>query len=190
MIRRPPRSTLFPYTTLFRSPQAAGVPAGRFLRRRARSFLRALHSLPLPAGIRLPHGDEHPCLKLRRRRGTLRRSDRRRRVPLVVARAVPGQRVRDDLLLDRHAAHHPVLAWRPHHVARKARRAPVVEERIRSQSESRRVSSRLLLETQGLTRHFGGLAAVNRVDLRVAEGEMVGLIRTHGAGKRTCFYLL
>src|SRR5215211_8318940 len=25
MIRRPPRSTLFPYTTLFRSPQAGGV---------------------------------------------------------------------------------------------------------------------------------------------------------------------
>src|SRR2546421_6599268 len=28
MIRRPPRSTLFPYTTLFRSPQAL-QPAGR-----------------------------------------------------------------------------------------------------------------------------------------------------------------
>src|SRR2546429_4713856 len=27
MIRRPPRSTLFPYTTLFRSPQ--GLPGGR-----------------------------------------------------------------------------------------------------------------------------------------------------------------
>src|SRR3712207_8801132 len=26
MIRRPPRSTLFPYTTLFRSAPAAGVP--------------------------------------------------------------------------------------------------------------------------------------------------------------------
>src|SRR5258706_11068464 len=26
MIRRPPRSTLFPYTTLFRSPIAAAVP--------------------------------------------------------------------------------------------------------------------------------------------------------------------
>src|SRR3712207_7178508 len=26
MIRRPPRSTLFPYTTLFRSIQSAGVP--------------------------------------------------------------------------------------------------------------------------------------------------------------------
>src|SRR3712207_8917204 len=32
MIRRPPRSTLFPYTTLFRSPRdqpAEGPPAGR-----------------------------------------------------------------------------------------------------------------------------------------------------------------
>src|SRR2546428_7503038 len=27
MIRRPPRSTLFPYTTLFRSPRSAGRPA-------------------------------------------------------------------------------------------------------------------------------------------------------------------
>src|SRR6266481_6819667 len=27
MIRRPPRSTLFPYTTLFRSPAAGGGPA-------------------------------------------------------------------------------------------------------------------------------------------------------------------
>src|SRR5258708_31584017 len=28
MIRRPPRSTLFPYTTLFRSQDLAGVPFG------------------------------------------------------------------------------------------------------------------------------------------------------------------
>src|SRR3712207_8859219 len=28
MIRRPPRSTLFPYTTLFRSPVPAGIPRG------------------------------------------------------------------------------------------------------------------------------------------------------------------
>src|SRR2546425_6772572 len=27
MIRRPPRSTLFPYTTLFRSPKAQGIPS-------------------------------------------------------------------------------------------------------------------------------------------------------------------
>src|SRR3712207_8264750 len=35
MIRRPPRSTLFPYTTLFRSPR------GRLLRRRAGGWCRA-----------------------------------------------------------------------------------------------------------------------------------------------------
>src|SRR5256885_9807235 len=29
MIRRPPRSTLFPYTTLFRSPRLLGDPGGR-----------------------------------------------------------------------------------------------------------------------------------------------------------------
>src|SRR6266699_5238564 len=33
MIRRPPRSTLFPYTTLFRSAHRAGVAAGRGRRR-------------------------------------------------------------------------------------------------------------------------------------------------------------
>src|SRR3712207_7514978 len=31
MIRRPPRSTLFPYTTLFRSEEASDVPAQRDL---------------------------------------------------------------------------------------------------------------------------------------------------------------
>src|SRR2546425_7001338 len=34
MIRRPPRSTLFPYTTLFRSPAAAAEPLGDGARRR------------------------------------------------------------------------------------------------------------------------------------------------------------
>src|SRR2546422_4762851 len=43
MIRRPPRSTLFPYTTLFRSPDACDFPArpaarrGRRHRRHGRS---------------------------------------------------------------------------------------------------------------------------------------------------------
>src|SRR2546426_4813653 len=41
MIRRPPRSTLFPYTTLFRSSRACrrgggGHPAGRWARRRGK----------------------------------------------------------------------------------------------------------------------------------------------------------
>src|SRR5215472_4305260 len=47
-----------------------------------------------------------------------------------------------------------------------------------------------LLEAQNLTKYFGGLAAVNRVDLAVGEGEIVGLIGPNGAGKTTCFNLL
>src|SRR5215467_14471256 len=47
-----------------------------------------------------------------------------------------------------------------------------------------------LLEAQHLTKYFGGLAAVNRVDLTVEEGEIVGLIGPNGAGKTTCFNLL
>src|SRR5688572_31908264 len=42
MIRRPPRSTLFPYTTLFRSPSrpGRGRPAARGARRRSSSRAR------------------------------------------------------------------------------------------------------------------------------------------------------
>src|SRR2546422_5414006 len=41
MIRRPPRSTLFPYTTLFRSPRAARRPHGGGGRRAPPAALRA-----------------------------------------------------------------------------------------------------------------------------------------------------
>jgi branched-chain amino acid transport system ATP-binding protein len=47
-----------------------------------------------------------------------------------------------------------------------------------------------LLETRDLTRHFGGLAAVEGVSLRVGEGEIVALIGPNGAGKTTCFNLV
>ena len=66
----------------------------------------------------------------------------------------------------------------------------MVEVRGDAQSEPGRVSSRPLLETQGLSKHFGGLAAVNGVDLTVGEGEILGLIGPNGAGKTTCFNLL
>ncbi len=47
-----------------------------------------------------------------------------------------------------------------------------------------------LLQATGLTKRFGGLTAVNAVDLVVNEGEIVGLIGPNGAGKTTLFSLL
>jgi branched-chain amino acid transport system ATP-binding protein len=47
-----------------------------------------------------------------------------------------------------------------------------------------------LLEVRGLTKQFGGLTAVNRLDLAVGEGEIVGLIGPNGAGKTTVFHLI
>src|SRR3712207_7380631 len=48
MIRRPPRSTLFPYTTLFRSEHGLGVEG-------------ALRARPLPAPLPLLAGDQQPA---------------------------------------------------------------------------------------------------------------------------------
>src|SRR5258708_10436110 len=67
MIRRPPRSTLFPYTTLFRSPEhwpAARPPRGvgcarpRFAREKAQAMLRVYPSPPKSAS-RASRSEEH-----------------------------------------------------------------------------------------------------------------------------------
>jgi branched-chain amino acid transport system ATP-binding protein len=47
-----------------------------------------------------------------------------------------------------------------------------------------------ILEGEGVTRYFGGLAAVSGVDFHVDEGEVVGLIGPNGAGKTTLFNLI
>src|SRR5438876_4590591 len=57
MIRRPPRSTLFPYTTLFRSIPRAGVIGGRVRLHVARPDQKLLHR---PAFARLAaRSEEH-----------------------------------------------------------------------------------------------------------------------------------
>jgi branched-chain amino acid transport system ATP-binding protein len=47
-----------------------------------------------------------------------------------------------------------------------------------------------LLETDGLSRNFGGLAAVADLRLAVQRGELLGLIGPNGAGKTTVFNLI
>ena len=47
-----------------------------------------------------------------------------------------------------------------------------------------------ILEGRGVTRYFGGLAAVSDVDFTVDQGEILGLIGPNGAGKTTLFNLI
>jgi branched-chain amino acid transport system ATP-binding protein len=47
-----------------------------------------------------------------------------------------------------------------------------------------------LLEVRGLTKRFGGLVALDAVDLAIAPGEIVSLIGPNGSGKTTFFHCL
>ena len=47
-----------------------------------------------------------------------------------------------------------------------------------------------LFRCEGVTKHFGGLIAVDRVNFEASEGEIVGLIGPNGAGKTTLFNLI
>lgn len=50
--------------------------------------------------------------------------------------------------------------------------------------------ARVILETINLSKAFGGLIAVDNVNLKVEEGELRGLIGPNGAGKTTLFNLI
>ncbi|WP_433503002.1 ATP-binding cassette domain-containing protein [Pseudonocardia halophobica] len=79
----------------------------------------------------------------------------------------------------------PALGWL---LARRVPRgpmAPVADEAVTPATEPARQPGETLLEVSGLGVRFGGLTAVRNVELRVAAGEVLGIVGPNGAGKTT-----
>src|SRR5438067_13269318 len=73
---------------------------------------------------------------------------------------------------------------------RRSRRSASASPPRAGASADRRRAVAVLLRLDGLSKRFGGLWAVRAVDLRLAEGEILGLIGPNGAGKTTLFNLI
>ena len=55
------------------------------------------------------------------------------------------------------------------------------------QRESRQMATEPILEGRQVSKYFGGLAAVNKVNFAIYPGEIVGLVGPNGSGKTTLF---
>jgi len=61
---------------------------------------------------------------------------------------------------------------------------------IRSVPPQAQPAERIVLMARGLTKSYGRRVVVNRVDVEIATGEVVGLLGPNGAGKTTTFYMV
>jgi branched-chain amino acid transport system permease protein len=80
-----------------------------------------------------------------------------------------------------------LLPQRRKRVETRPRPAPSIEEPIPSPVDE---PGPVLVECRNLTRHFGGVRAVEDLTLEIREGELVGLVGPNGSGKTTLVNLL
>src|SRR3982751_1597230 len=78
----------------------------------------------------------------------------------------------------------------PNAVSATKEESIITEAARTARSEKRVDTSGATLHTNKCTIRFGGLVAVNSLDMQVHQGEIYGLIGPNGAGKTTIFNLL
>jgi branched-chain amino acid transport system ATP-binding protein len=61
---------------------------------------------------------------------------------------------------------------------------------VPEQAPAPQIEGPIALETRGVTKRFGGLTAVDHVDLKIPTGAIQGLIGPNGAGKTTYFNII
>ena len=44
---------------------------------------------------------------------------------------------------------------------------------------------KIILETKGLSKHFGGIKAIDNIDIKLYENEIIAIVGDNGAGKST-----
>lgn len=47
------------------------------------------------------------------------------------------------------------------------------------------MNRKVVLETKGLSKHFGGIKAIDNIDMKLYENEIVAIVGDNGAGKST-----
>jgi ABC-2 type transport system ATP-binding protein len=73
---------------------------------------------------------------------------------------------------------------------RTERRRAAVTARERAEAAAYRPGEEPVIRTRGLTKRYGTLTAVDRLDLDIYEGEIYGLLGPNGAGKTTTVLML